>query len=63
MLAGELYRPDDPDIIADQAETARWLARYNTAAGSSPEVLRALLAERIPQLGENVTIRPPFFCD
>jgi len=63
MLAGELYRPDDPDIIADQAETARWLARYNTAAGSSPEVLRALLAERIPQFGENVTIRPPFFCD
>lgn len=63
MLAGELYRPDDPDIIADQAETARWLARYNAAAGSSLEVLRAILAERIPQLGEGVTIRPPFFCD
>lgn len=63
MLAGELYRPDDPDIIADQAETARWLARYNAAAGSSLEVLRAILAERIPQLGQNVSIRPPFFCD
>lgn len=63
MLAGESYRPDDPDIIADQAETARWLARYNAAAGSSPEVLRTILAERIPQLGQNVSIRPPFFCD
>lgn len=63
MLAGELYRPDDPDIIADQAETARWLARYNAAAGSSLEVLRTILAERILQLGESVTIRPPFFCD
>lgn len=63
MLAGELYRPDDPEIIADQAETARWLARYNAAAGSSPEALRKILAERIPQLGQNVTIRPPFFCD
>lgn len=63
MLAGELYRPDDPEIIADQAETARWLARYNAAAESPPEVLRTILAERIPQLGESVTIRPPFFCD
>jgi len=63
MLAGELYRPDDLEIIADQAETARWLARYNAAAGSSPEVLRAILAERIPKLGQNVSIRPPFFCD
>lgn len=63
MLAGELYRPDDPEIVADQAETARWLARYNAAAGSSPEMLRAILAERIPRLGEGVTIRPPFFCD
>jgi maltose O-acetyltransferase len=63
MLAGELYRPDDAEIVADQAETARWLARYNAAAGSSPEALRAILAERIPQLGLNVNIRPPFFCD
>ena len=63
MLAGELYRPDDPEIVADQAETARWLARYNAAAGSSPDVLRDILAEHIPQLGQNVSIRPPFFCD
>lgn len=63
MLAGELYRPDDPEIIADQAATARWLARYNAAAGYSLDILRDILAERIPQLGENVTIRPPFFCD
>jgi maltose O-acetyltransferase len=63
MLAGELYRPDDPEIIADQAATAHWLARYNAAAGSSPEALRAILSERIPKLGHGVTIRPPFFCD
>jgi hypothetical protein len=27
MLAGELYRTDSPEIRADQAATARWLAR------------------------------------
>ena len=63
MLAGELYRPDAPEIVADQAETAQWLARYNAAAGSSPEELHKILAERIGTLGAGVVIRPPFFCD
>ena len=63
MLAGELYRPDAPEIVADQAETAQWLARYNAAAGSSPETLHKILAERIGTLGAGVVIRPPFFCD
>lgn len=63
MLAGELYRPDAPEIVADQAETAQWLARYNAAAGSSPGALHKILAERIGTLGAGVVIRPPFFCD
>lgn len=63
MLAGELYRPDAPEIVADQAATAEWLTRYNAAAGSPPEALYAILAERISQLGRSVVIRPPFFCD
>lgn len=63
MLAGELYRPDAPEIVADQAETAQWLARYNAAAGSSPEALHKILTERIGTLGAGVVIRPPFFCD
>ncbi|MBN8920026.1 MAG: sugar O-acetyltransferase [Rhizobiales bacterium] len=60
MLAGELYRPNDPEIQADQAATARWLARYNIA---TPEDRRALLRERFGAVGEGVEIRPPFFCD
>lgn len=63
MLAGELYRPDDPGIVADQAATAKWLARYNAAAGATPDVLYAILAERVPNPGRGVVVRPPFFCD
>lgn len=63
MLAGELYRPDAPEIVAEQTATAGWLARYNAAAGSSSETLRTILAERIGALGAGATIRPPFFCD
>jgi maltose O-acetyltransferase len=63
MLAGELYRPDAPEIMADQATAAAWLARYNAAAGSPPDTLRAILAEQFAAVGANVVIRPPFFCD
>ncbi len=63
MLAGELYRPDAPEIVSDQAATASWLARYNSAAGSAPDVMRMILTERLAAMGTNVVIRPPFFCD
>ena len=63
MLAGELYRPNDPEIIADQAATKTWLVRYNAALAASPDSRRALLAERFGAVGEGVVIRPPFHCD
>jgi maltose O-acetyltransferase len=60
MLAGELYRPSDPEIQADLAATARWLARYNV---SLPAERPALLRERLGSVGQGAEIRPPFFCD
>ncbi len=63
MLAGELYRPDAPEIIAEQAAAAKWLARFNAAAGEPPEALRAILAERLAHIGVDVNVRPPFRCD
>ena len=63
MLAGELYRPDDPEILADLAATAAWLARYNATQARGLDELHALLGERIGAVGEGAVIRPPFFCD
>jgi maltose O-acetyltransferase len=60
MLSGELYRPDDPDIQAELAATASWLARYNA---SLPADRRRLLLERLGSVGEGAEIRAPFFCD
>ncbi|RCL53201.1 MAG: sugar O-acetyltransferase, partial [Pseudomonas sp.] len=31
MLAGELYHPGDPEILADQAAAKAWMVRYNAA--------------------------------
>jgi maltose O-acetyltransferase len=63
MLAGELYRPADPEIQEDLAATKRWLVRYNAALGEEPATRHALLAERLGRVGKSAVIRPPFFCD
>src|SRR5690348_2769461 len=60
MLAGELYRASDPQIQRDLAATADWLARYNV---SQPSQRRSLLIERFSSVGQDVELRPPFFCD
>ncbi len=60
MLAGELYRPNDPEIQAELAATADWLARYNV---SLPPARHQLLLERLGSVGTGAEIRPPFFCD
>lgn len=62
MLAGELYRPEDPEILADLAATRDWLDRYN-AAGLDAPARRALLVGRLGSVGEGTVVRPPFHCD
>ena len=63
MLAGEPYRPVDPEIQADQAATKAWLVRYNAASALPAGERRALLRERLAAVGEGAVIRPPFHCD
>lgn len=63
MLAGELYRPSDPEIQADALANTAWLARYNGALDASRETRRGLLTEHLGQVGSGAVIRPPFFCD
>jgi maltose O-acetyltransferase len=63
MLAGELYRPDAPEIQADQAATRAWLVRYNASLGSPDDTRHALLRERFAEVGKGAVVRPPFHCD
>jgi maltose O-acetyltransferase len=63
MLAGELYRPNDPEIQADQAAAHAWLERYNATLRHGDSIRHALLAERFAHVGDGAVIRPPFFCD
>jgi maltose O-acetyltransferase len=63
MLAGELYRPASPEIQADQAATRAWLSRYNASLTLTDDARRALLAERLAEVGPGAVVRPPFHCD
>lgn len=63
MLAGELYDPGDPELIA-----ARLLARtrcheLNTSQPHDESRRRDVLKRLFAQGGDSVTLEPPFRCD
>jgi maltose O-acetyltransferase len=63
MLAGELYRADDPTIQADLARCAGLVERYNGLAHDDQAGRDALLRELLGDVGEGAVVRPPFRCD
>lgn len=63
MLAGELYDASDPVLVADRARAAAWMVRYNASLDAPADERRALLQERLADVGEGAEIRPPFHCD
>ncbi|MGX7670014.1 sugar O-acetyltransferase [Plantactinospora sp. DSM 117369] len=63
MLAGDLYRADDPELVALARRAALLVQRYNSTAADRPEQHEALLRELLGAVGEQVVVRPPFYCD
>lgn len=61
MLAGELYRADDPELAADRLRCEALLRRFNGAPAGDER--RAALAELLGALGQGAEVRPPFHCD
>jgi maltose O-acetyltransferase len=57
MLAGELYRASDPELLAARARAREVVTRYNDA----PDV--TALEALFEHLGANAVIEPPFHCD
>ncbi|MDH6465190.1 maltose O-acetyltransferase [Micromonospora sp. A200] len=63
MLAGEPYIANEPEIIADLDRAAQLMERFNTTAATDPQGRLAALRELLGSLGEDTSIRPPFYCD
>jgi maltose O-acetyltransferase len=63
MLAGELYNPFDPELIAAR-ERARNLCRLlNASREGQQEERRRVLGELFGAGGSTVWMQPPFYCD
>jgi maltose O-acetyltransferase len=63
MLAGELYNPLDPELVAAR-ERARDLCRtLNDTRESQQTERRRILQDLFAGGGDTVWIEPPFYCD
>jgi maltose O-acetyltransferase len=63
MLRGELYIADDPENDAEFGRVQELLARFNGSAPGEWEARDALLRRTLRHVGEDVVVRPPFFCE
>jgi maltose O-acetyltransferase len=63
MLAGELYRSADAELVAERRHTQRLLARYNAISDGDPTLLISLLREFIDAVGDGTVIMATFMCD
>lgn len=63
MLAGELYRSADKELVADRRRVQTILARYNAISDEDPNLLLSLLREFIGTVGDGTTVMPLFTCN
>jgi maltose O-acetyltransferase len=63
MLRGALYRPDDPDLVADRQACQRLVAAFNGTHPDDDARRRNLLGELLGAFGENSVIMSRFCCD
>ena len=63
MLRGELYIADDAENEAIFARVQQLIGRFNAAPPAAWEERDALLREALDHVGDDVVVRPPFFCE
>ena len=63
MLAGELYDPMDPELVAGRERARNLCAALNATREADQRERRAILQELFGVGGDSVWMQPPFFCD
>ncbi|MBA3314388.1 MAG: sugar O-acetyltransferase [Planctomycetota bacterium] len=63
MLAGELYRPYDPELVTMRKAARLLTAEFNASSPVDEALRRGLLPRLFGRCGENVYVEPPFRCD
>jgi maltose O-acetyltransferase len=63
MLAGELYDPLDPELVAGRERARDLCWELNATREGQQEERRRILQELFGAGGDGVWMQPPFFCD
>ena len=63
MLAGELYRAVDPELMADNRRAEQLLQQYNATLSEQADTRTKLLPELLGSVGDGTVIKPVFACD
>lgn len=63
MLAGELYDPMDPELVAARDRARDLCHDLNATREAEQDRRRAILRDLFGTGGESVWMQPPFFCD
>ena len=63
MLAGELYDPTDPELVAAWAHARDLCQAPNATGEAEQQERRRILQELFGAGGDSVWMQPPFFCD
>ena len=63
MLAGEMYDPLDPELVAARARARDLCQDLNATRESNEAERRRILRELFGKGGDSVWMQPPFYCD
>ncbi|QFZ24465.1 sugar O-acetyltransferase [Saccharothrix syringae] len=63
MLAGDLFRGDDPELLEDAARADDLVRAYNDTSARQAALRRRLLADLFGEVGEDVVVLPPLRVD
>ncbi len=63
MLAGELYDPLDPELVAGRERARDLCQALNATREGEQDARRRILGELFAAGGDTVWMQPPFFCD
>jgi maltose O-acetyltransferase len=63
MMAGTLYSPADPALVAAHREAQLLCRLFNVSTEDELEQRRELLERLLGKLGEGAELKPPFRCD
>ena len=63
MLAGELFDPMDPELVAGRVKARDLCQALNATREAEEEERRRILRELFGRGGDSVWMQPPFYCD